>query len=53
MIPTYNCTDLFERTLRSVLDQDPGPDQMQIAVVVDCSTKGGASKIVGRVEMVV
>ena len=37
MLPTYNCTAIFEQTLRSVLEQDPGPDQMQIAVVDDCS----------------
>jgi glycosyltransferase involved in cell wall biosynthesis len=38
MIPTYNCTELFEATLRAVLEQDPGADRMQIAVVDDCST---------------
>lgn len=40
MIPTYNSTEYLEKTLRSVLDQDPGPDQMQIEVIDDCSTKG-------------
>ena len=35
MIPTYNCDELFEQTLRCVLDQDLGVDRMQIAVVDD------------------
>lgn len=48
MIPTYNCSDLLEQTLRSVLDQDPGPEQMQIAVVDDCSPNGNAEAIVNR-----
>jgi len=38
MIPTYNCDALFEQALRSVLDQDPGPDRMQITIVDDGST---------------
>jgi cellulose synthase/poly-beta-1,6-N-acetylglucosamine synthase-like glycosyltransferase len=39
MIPTYNArADYLEETLRSVLQQDPGPEQMQIEVVDDCST---------------
>lgn len=37
MIPTYNCADLLRRTLRSVLDQDPGPREMSIEVVDDGS----------------
>jgi glycosyltransferase involved in cell wall biosynthesis len=48
MIPTYNCSDLLELTIRSVLDQDQGADQMQIAVVDDCSTNGNAERIVNR-----
>ncbi len=39
MIPTYNCGHYLQRTLESVLCQDPGPDQMQIEVVDGCSTK--------------
>jgi hypothetical protein len=38
MIPTYNCAFHLRETLRHVLDQDPGPDQMQIEVVDDSST---------------
>ena len=39
MIPTYNPrADYLEETLRSVLQQDPGPEQMQIEVVDDGST---------------
>jgi len=38
MIPTYNPrADYLEEMLRSVLQQDPGPEQMQIQVVDDCS----------------
>ena len=46
MIPTYNVTDLLEKTLRSVLDQDPGPDRMEIVIVDDCSPNGHAEEIV-------
>ena len=38
MIPTYNCAGYLRETLACVLAQDPGPDQMQIEVVDDCST---------------
>jgi glycosyltransferase involved in cell wall biosynthesis len=48
MIPTYNCDDLFEQTLRCVLDQDPGADQMQIAVVDDRSPNGRSREIVEK-----
>jgi glycosyltransferase involved in cell wall biosynthesis len=38
MIPSYNPrADYLEETLRSVLRQDPGAEQMQIEVVDDCS----------------
>jgi len=46
MIPTYNATDLLEKTLRSVLDQDPGSDRMEIVIVDDCSPNGHAEEIV-------
>jgi glycosyltransferase involved in cell wall biosynthesis len=50
MIPTYNPrTDYLEQTLRSVLQQDPGPDQMQIEVVDDCSKDDTASEVTRRV----
>ena len=48
MIPTYNASDLLEHTLRAVLDQDPGPDRMEIVVVDDCSPNGHARKVVQR-----
>jgi|HubBroStandDraft_1064217.scaffolds.fasta_scaffold81943_1 GT2 family glycosyltransferase len=38
MIPAYNCAQYLRQTLESVLVQDPGPEQMQIEVVDDCST---------------
>ena len=49
MIPTYRATALLEKALRSVLDQDPGPGTMQIAVVDDCSPDDEARRIVDRV----
>src|SRR5437879_1253487 len=39
MIPTYNRLTYLEQALRSALDQDPGPEQMQIGVVDNCSTE--------------
>lgn len=38
MIPTYHSTRYLECTLRSVLEQAPDPEKMQIEVVDDCST---------------
>ncbi len=50
MIPTYNPRlDYLEQTLGSVLQQDPGPEQMQIEVVDDCSMDNTASELVRRV----
>lgn len=46
MIPTYNCADLLKRTLASVLEQDPGPDDMQIEVIDDRSTKDKPEEVV-------
>ena len=48
MIPTYESGALLEPTLRSVLDQDPGRDQMQIEVVDDCSTEDPPNPVVDR-----
>lgn len=49
MIPTYNRTDLLAETLLSVLEQDPGSNEMQIEVVDDCSTEGDAEAIVKEI----
>jgi glycosyltransferase involved in cell wall biosynthesis len=47
MVPTYNPrADYLEETLRSILQQDPGPGQMQIEVVDDCSPDVDVEKIV-------
>jgi predicted O-linked N-acetylglucosamine transferase (SPINDLY family)/GT2 family glycosyltransferase len=46
MIPTYNCANYLIETLKSVLAQDPGSEQMQIEVVDDCSTKDDPEAIV-------
>jgi glycosyltransferase involved in cell wall biosynthesis len=55
MIPAYNCYNTLVETIASVLMQDPGEDQMQIAVVDDGSTDGDVKALVeqlgkGRVE---
>jgi glycosyltransferase involved in cell wall biosynthesis len=55
MIPTFNCADYLRITLQSLLDQAPGPDEMQIEVVDDCSTKDNPEAVVqelgrGRVQ---
>lgn len=49
MIPTYNNTRYLEQTLRSVLEQDPGTDEMQIEVIDDCSIKDSPEAIVREV----
>ena len=50
MIPTFNPDEAYlEQTLRSILNQDPGPDQMQIIVVDDCSPKGAPVELIRRV----
>ena len=38
MIPTYECAGYLPVAIEGVLAQDPGPEQMQIEVVDDCST---------------
>lgn len=55
MIPTYNCAEYLRQTLASVLCQAPGPEQMQIEVIDDCSTKDDPERVVaelaaGRVQ---
>ena len=49
MIPAYNCTNFLERTIRSVLAQDPGVKNMQIEVVDDCSTDGNVEDLVQQI----
>lgn len=49
MIPTYHCAGYLEHTLRSVLDQDPGPDLMHIEVIDDHSTADDPEDVVKRV----
>ena len=50
MIPTYNArTEYLEETLKSILQQDPGPDRMQIEVVDDCSNNNTAFEVTRRV----
>ena len=46
MIPAYNCGQYLIETLRSVLDQDPGQEVMQIEVVDDCSTQDDSEAVV-------
>lgn len=48
MIPTFNCAKYLEKTLESVLCQDPGHEKMQIEVVDDCSTKDDPASVVKK-----
>jgi hypothetical protein len=48
MIPTYNSASYLRRALASVLAQDPGPEQMQIEVVDDCSTGDDPGAVVAE-----
>jgi glycosyltransferase involved in cell wall biosynthesis len=55
MIPAYNCYNTLSETIRSVLMQDLGKDQMQIEVVDDGSSDGNVKELVeqlgkGRIE---
>lgn len=57
VIPTYNCADYLRETLNSILIQDPGPEQMEIFVVDDHSTKDNPEAVVdelgrGRVQFI-
>ena len=49
MIPTFNCANYLGATLRSVLQQDRGPDEMHIEVVDDASTGDDPEAIVRQV----
>lgn len=48
MIPAYNCAKYLERTLKSVLEQAPAPELMQIEVVDDCSTNDDPEAVVRK-----
>ncbi len=51
MIPTYNPIKRYwlEQTIDSVLAQDPGPEDMQIELIDDCSTDFDPEDIVKKV----
>jgi glycosyltransferase involved in cell wall biosynthesis len=50
MIPTYNPQPRYlEETLRGILLQDPGPEQMQIEVIDDGSANNSASEVVRQI----
>ncbi len=49
MIPAYNGAALLATTLRSVLAQDSGPEQMQIEVVDDHSTREDLRSVVEEI----
>jgi GT2 family glycosyltransferase len=46
MIPSYNPGPFLKETLQSVLCQDVGPEQMQVAVVDDASPNNAAAEII-------
>jgi len=48
MIPTYHCASYLREALGSVLAQDPGPDEMQIEVVDDASTRDNPEAVVAE-----
>ncbi len=57
LIPTYNCANYLKETLQSVLQQDPGPEKMEIIVIDDFSTKDNPEQVVndigkGRVQFI-
>ncbi|MBN3039721.1 MAG: glycosyltransferase, partial [Candidatus Omnitrophica bacterium] len=49
MIPTHDRPKYLAETLISVISQDPGPDEMHIEVVDNCSKTDEAEKIVKNV----
>lgn len=50
MIPTYNRTKYLEQTLKSVLEQAPASDLMQIEVVDNCSTAIDMEAVVHKIS---
>jgi glycosyltransferase involved in cell wall biosynthesis len=50
MVPTYEPrADYLKDTLKSVLQQDPGPGRMQIELVDDCSPDGAPVQLVREI----
>jgi glycosyltransferase involved in cell wall biosynthesis len=49
MIPTYNCAHYLRQTLASVLAHGFSPEEMQIEVVDDCSTRDDPAAVVAEV----
>jgi len=48
-IPVYNCYEYIKLSLRSVLQQDLGPDKMEIYVIDDGSTDGNVEELVKNI----
>ncbi len=46
VIPTFNCANYLKETIKSVLDQDLGPEKMEIIVVDDFSTNDDPENVV-------
>jgi glycosyltransferase involved in cell wall biosynthesis len=49
MIPVYNCSIYIKSVLQSVLQQDPGVEEMQIEIVDDCSTDTNVEQLVKEI----
>src|ERR1700743_576437 len=49
MIPAYNCSNYLRVAMLSVLEQDLGPDRMQIEVIDDCSTDTDVRTLVAEI----
>lgn len=49
MIPTYNSANYLTQTLKSLLEQDPGSDIMQIEVIDNCSTQDDPEIVVREI----
>jgi len=48
-IPVYNCYDYIKLSLQSVLQQDLGPNKMEIYVVDDGSTDGNVEELIKNI----
>jgi glycosyltransferase involved in cell wall biosynthesis len=49
MVPVYNCSHFLKETLEAILEQDPGPEIMQIEVVDDYSTDADVAQLVMQI----